>query len=240
MESRADLFGHPIHALLVNFPVALIPTAFLFDLIFLRRGDPFWRRAAFWLLVVGEAGALAAAVPGLIDYFSIAMPAAARQVARVHLILGLSVVVLTGLQLWLRRGDAGASPTAPKAGIPALGFLCALGVLTQGALGGHLSHVDRVGVVPAPAEALSPEAQNAALLAQGEPLFGIYCVECHGEKGTGNNGPRLAGSGLPLAEIRETVTNGRPPAMPPFKETLQPEQVAAVAAYARFLAASRK
>jgi len=236
MESRAAIAGHPLHALFVNYPIALLTTALLFDLIFLWRRETFWRRGAFWLMVLGELGALAAIVPGLIDYFAIAMPGAVRQTARIHLILGLAIAALYALQIWLRRHEAGPAAGALKPRFLALGVFSAVAVLAQGAIGGHLSHVDRVGVEPAPVEVQSGVHASAALLEHGRTVYQVHCTGCHGERGRGASGPRLSRSGLPVEDIRDAVVTGRAPAMPSFKGTLSNKEIDALLAYVRQLA----
>ena len=42
MEARAKAFGHPIHQMLVVFPLGLFSTAVIFDVIHLIRGGPMW------------------------------------------------------------------------------------------------------------------------------------------------------------------------------------------------------
>ena len=68
MESKAKLLGHPIHPMLIPFPVAFLVGTFVSDLVFWRTGNPGWATASLWLL--GSAlimGALAA-IAGLTDF----------------------------------------------------------------------------------------------------------------------------------------------------------------------------
>src|ERR1041385_6409699 len=68
-KSTAAIAGHPIHPMLIPFPVACFVLAFVCDLGFWKSGDPFWATASTWLLGVGLIGAALAAVAGLIDLF---------------------------------------------------------------------------------------------------------------------------------------------------------------------------
>lgn len=71
MGSPANIMGHPIHPMLIPFPIALWIFSLIADLIYLWRGNPAWEWVAFYTLAGGIVGALLAAVFGIIDYFSI-------------------------------------------------------------------------------------------------------------------------------------------------------------------------
>jgi uncharacterized membrane protein len=69
-RSTASIAGHPIHPMLVPFPIAFFVGAFVTDLVFWRTGVAFWSAASFWLLSAGLVMAALAAVVGLIDVLS--------------------------------------------------------------------------------------------------------------------------------------------------------------------------
>lgn len=146
MQSKCRVGGHPLHPILVSFPVALFTTSFLFDLIYLWQHDALWYRVAFYGMAVGYAGALAAAVPGAIDFFLI-VPSR-RPVSRAagtHAVLALSLLIVYAINLGLRLGPpASQGPSLWVAvGLSALG----LGVLTATAwFGGELVFRYRIGV----------------------------------------------------------------------------------------------
>ena len=71
MESRAKLFGHPIHQMLVVFPLGLLATGVLFDLIFIANGRPMMAAVAYWMIAAGVIGGLLAAPFGWIDWTGI-------------------------------------------------------------------------------------------------------------------------------------------------------------------------
>ena len=60
MDARAKLLGHPIHQMLVVFPLGLLATSFFFDIAYLitRRED--LAMVAYWMILAGVLGALAA------------------------------------------------------------------------------------------------------------------------------------------------------------------------------------
>src|SRR5258706_14276695 len=68
MASRASVGGHPIHPMLIPFPIGLLVFSLIADLIYLWRGNPVWENyIAFYTLLGGIIGVAAAAIPGLID-----------------------------------------------------------------------------------------------------------------------------------------------------------------------------
>src|SRR4051794_34487150 len=67
-ESTAQVAGHPIHPMLIPFPVAFLVATLVSDLIFLRTGNPGWATASLWLLGAALVMAALAAAAGLIDF----------------------------------------------------------------------------------------------------------------------------------------------------------------------------
>jgi uncharacterized membrane protein len=65
IESTAQVAGHPLHPMLVPFPIASIALALLADLIYLGTLNPFWAQGSYWLLVIGLITGLIAGVAGL-------------------------------------------------------------------------------------------------------------------------------------------------------------------------------
>ena len=79
--ARAKIMGHPIHPMLVVFPIGLYIISFVFDLVYLSAGDPFWFRMAYWTMLGGLVGNVAAAIPGFLDYLTLPPKTEARQIA---------------------------------------------------------------------------------------------------------------------------------------------------------------
>jgi uncharacterized membrane protein len=140
MDSKAKVLGHPVHPMLVAFPIGLFATSLAFDLIRLGGGDAGFSVAAFYMIAAGIVGGLAAAVFGLVDYLAIPSRTRAKAIGAVHGLLN-SVIVGLFIASWgIRYGDpAGASGAA----ILLSGIAVAL-ALVSGWLGGEL--VDRLGV----------------------------------------------------------------------------------------------
>src|SRR5260221_13063917 len=65
-----------MHPMLVNFPLGLLVTAAIFDIVHLITGNGYWSEIAFWMIAAGLIGGLIAAAVGIIDWFAI--PAGTR------------------------------------------------------------------------------------------------------------------------------------------------------------------
>jgi uncharacterized membrane protein len=140
MEARAKLFGHPIHQMLIVFPLGLLATSFFFDIGWLATRRPGVGIAAYWMIIAGIIGGLTAAVFGLIDWLSIPRGTRAKWIGGWHGSGNVIVVALFFASWWLRRGTADVPPTTAI-------VLSAIGVglaLITGWLGGEL--VARLGV----------------------------------------------------------------------------------------------
>ena len=145
MESRAKSLGHPIHQMLIPFPFGLLATAVIFDIVYLVLGSPTMTTVAFWMIIAGIIGGLAAAPFGLIDYLAIPQGTRAKSVGLTHGLGNVVVLILFAVSLWLRHGAANAAvPYTPSTLALVLSFIgFALAGLT-GWLGGEL--VDRLSV----------------------------------------------------------------------------------------------
>ena len=101
MASPASIKKHPVHPMLVGFPIGLWVFALVCDVMRAAGGTNVWQTVAIYCITAGIVGALVAAVPGLIDYFSID-EAAMKRIANLHLALNLGAVVIFAINLWLR------------------------------------------------------------------------------------------------------------------------------------------
>ena len=140
MESRAKLFGHPIHQMLIVFPLGLLAMAIIFDVIAMLLADGYWSEIAFWMIAAGVVTGLLAAPFGAIDWFAIPSGTRAKRVGALHGIGNVVVVALFALS-WLMRRDA---PAAPETIALALSFGGGILALGTGWLGGEL--VDRLAI----------------------------------------------------------------------------------------------
>ena len=140
MESKAKILGHPIHPILIVFPLGLLATSVIFDIVHLATDNGYWSEIAFWLIAAGVIGGLVAAVFGLVDWIAIPEGTRAKSVGAFHGVGNIAVVALFGLS-WLMRQSNPATPSTVAFVLSLLGALLS-GV--TGWLGGEL--VERLGV----------------------------------------------------------------------------------------------
>lgn len=100
IPSKVSVLKHPIHPMIVDFPIAFLLLAVLSDFAFWRSPDDlFWARASGWLIGLGLLSGIAAAVVGAIDFF--AMPEGdAKKTGWSHfivMIIVLAVALLNGM-----------------------------------------------------------------------------------------------------------------------------------------------
>jgi uncharacterized membrane protein len=105
MESRYKLLGHPIHPMLIPYPLALLSSAAVFDVIGLLTGEGAFHTVAFWTIAGGILVGLAAALFGLLDYLKIPGGTRAKSVGLTHGLGNLVVVILFAASWWLRLGS---------------------------------------------------------------------------------------------------------------------------------------
>src|SRR4051812_38147232 len=92
VASNAAVLGHPIHPVLIPFPVATLMGALGTDIAYRRTGDAFWARASRILVGAGIATGAAAAVFGAIDYTTIRR--ARRPVGTLHAVGNAAAMAL--------------------------------------------------------------------------------------------------------------------------------------------------
>jgi uncharacterized membrane protein len=102
MYSKLKLLGHPIHPMLVAFPIAFYTASLVSFLVYAIWGDPFWFRVGLAANIAGVGTALLAAVPGFLDWL-LGIPSTnpAKGVGLIHMILNLSALGLFALNAWL-------------------------------------------------------------------------------------------------------------------------------------------
>jgi uncharacterized membrane protein len=147
MQTPASIFKHPIHPMLIVFPIGLWIFSLACDLIRLAgASEDAWFTVAVFTMVGGLIGALCAAVPGFIGllfYKGGAPPV--KKIALTHMAINLTAVVLYAINIWLRASGPADLDTRMSAPV----ILSIIGVtllFTSGWLGGQTVHVYGVGV----------------------------------------------------------------------------------------------
>lgn len=143
MESGVKIFGHPVHPMFVVFPLGLLSTAVIFDVLYLISGNPGFPTASFYMIAAGVLGGLTAAVFGFMDWLGLPRDSRARRVGAWHGIGNFIIVVLFAAS-WLLRQQAANHVPGTLALI--LSFVGAGLALITGWLGGEMVYRLRVGV----------------------------------------------------------------------------------------------
>jgi uncharacterized membrane protein len=161
MRTPASIGSHPVHPMLIPFPFALWFFSLVADAIyFLIDPSPVWNTVAFYTVAGGIVGAVMAAVPGIIDYFSIKDKKVSK-IAAWHARLNVLALLIFAASFYLRTAS-GSQMVAGSLTIPVL--LSVLGVVLisiSGWLGGEMVYKHAVAVEPQP-EAKTTEGNSDA------------------------------------------------------------------------------
>ncbi|MEW6543940.1 MAG: DUF2231 domain-containing protein [Nitrospirota bacterium] len=155
MKSRLQFAGHPIHTMVVGFPIGLYSTALLCDILYLLLADAFWFRMAFWAILFGLVTHLGAAATGLPDFLAVMKERqegqdlqdlkGAQRAATSHLVFGIGLLVVQGLNLAVRHG--GEVPPGGSIAMPLIVNVIGAALTgLQGWYGGELVFRHHVGV----------------------------------------------------------------------------------------------
>ena len=160
MASRASIGGHPIHPMLIPFPIGLLVFSLIADLIYLWRGNPLWENCiASYTLLAGIIGAAAAAIPGFdrLGYADGSCGGESGKLARAreHYCL---VVFIASFYL---RTTSGAKWIAGLPSLPIiLSIVGVVGLSIAGYLGGELVFRHGVAVTVSSTAPEKPSAQR--------------------------------------------------------------------------------
>ncbi len=140
MRSRARLLGHSIHQMLIVFPLGLLATSVVIDVIYKGTDNPRWADISYVMIAAGVLTGLVAAVFGLIDWLAIPRGTRAKRIGVFHGLGNVLVVAGFAISWFLRRPDIAYDGVAPFV----LSIISAGIALVTGWLGGEL--VDRLSV----------------------------------------------------------------------------------------------
>jgi uncharacterized membrane protein len=141
MESHAKLMGHPVHPMLIVFPLGLLAASLGFDIGYLATHNSEFATVSFWMIFAGIIGGLIAAVFGAVDWWAIPAETRAKAIGLWHGVGNVIVVLLFIGSCMLRYREVGYVPT--DSAVALSGIAVGLALIT-GWLGGEL--VDRLGV----------------------------------------------------------------------------------------------
>lgn len=154
MYSKVKILGHPLHPMLVAFPVAFYTATLVSFIVYASNEDPFYYRLATVANWAGVITAVAAALPGFIDWATgIPRRTAAKKTGLIH--MGLNVTALLAFLISAMIASERWDQVLPSSGtnvvFSAIGLLL---TLPAGFLGWSLVQDHHVGVQ------LSPEQER--------------------------------------------------------------------------------
>lgn len=142
--STARIAGHPIHPMLVPFPIACFAGTLLTDITYWRTADIMWSNFSAWLLTIGLIMGGLAALAGLIDFLG-SRSVRAQAPAWPHMLGNILVLGLSLLNAFIHSRDAWTS-VVPTGLI--LSAVVVLIMLVTGWLGWSMVYRHKVGVAP--------------------------------------------------------------------------------------------
>jgi uncharacterized membrane protein len=142
MAGKINFLGHPVHPMLIVFPLGLLPTALACDAIYWVTHNPNWGHIAYWLIAAGVLSGMVAAIFGFADWWALDSGTRAKRLGVWHLVVNDIMLILFALSWWLRRG----APNIPTPIATGLAVVALLFGGIGGWLGGELVYRLSVGV----------------------------------------------------------------------------------------------
>ena len=141
MESKSKVLGHALHPILVVFPLGLLVTGAVYDLLYRRNPKPETAKMARSLIGIGVVSGVVAAIPGVIDWLAIPQNTRAKRIGLWHAIGNVTQLSLFGIS-WLMRRSQPEKPSGAALNLSIGGLLIGNGAAW---LGGELVHRLNVG-----------------------------------------------------------------------------------------------
>jgi uncharacterized membrane protein/nitrite reductase/ring-hydroxylating ferredoxin subunit len=105
MKSKANIKGHPIHPILISFPIAFFTGTLLFDIIGIITGRGDLNHIAYYLQIGGVGFGLLAAVPGIIDFiYTVPPKSSGKKRAARHGLINTTALIVFAVAWYIRRG----------------------------------------------------------------------------------------------------------------------------------------
>jgi len=142
MRSKIHLKGHPLHPILVGFPIAFFVGALIFDLLGWMQNENQYRQTGLYLEIAGIGFGLIAAIPGIVDYVMIVPPkSSAKKRATKHGIINITMLSIFTMVVFYRQSGTAVPSiiiSAETVGVILIGI--------SGWLGGTLVHRNQIGI----------------------------------------------------------------------------------------------
>jgi|SRR5215813_9157169 len=147
MASKASIGGHPIHPMLVPFPLALWITSFVTDVVYYFERNASLLLISKFMIAAGCLGAVAAAIPGIIDWLALKQPEVNR-ISNWHARLNIIALIIFAISLYLRLRTAAGLVSHRIIIAFLLSFVGVILIVISGWLGGEMAYKYGVGVAP--------------------------------------------------------------------------------------------
>ncbi|HEU4684916.1 MAG TPA: DUF2231 domain-containing protein [Nitrospira sp.] len=131
---QATFAGHPLHPQLIVMPAGLLPFSLVLDLLHAKTRDHSYADAAYYTMMGGFVGGLMAGVAGAADFTTIPEGNAAKRVGRMHGMMNVGLLALTGLNLLMRQRRGRSPGSLPLL----LSLVGTAGLFVSAWYGGHL------------------------------------------------------------------------------------------------------
>lgn len=102
--STVAIAGHPLHPLIVTFPIAFLTGVLGTDLGYWLTQDVFWARASIWLIGAGLVTGVVAAITGMSDFLKIDR-VKKHSAGWIHMVGNIGAMLLSLVNWWIRRGN---------------------------------------------------------------------------------------------------------------------------------------
>jgi uncharacterized membrane protein len=152
MYSKVKIFGHPLHAILVAYPISFYTSAFVSFVLFAGNKSQFCYEFGRVSNIIGICTAALAAMPGFIDW-AIGIPAEipAKSKGLKHMILNVSALALFTINLLVQSKNYEEANTILAIILTGTGLVC---TLFAGYIGGDLMQKEHVGIELSPEQEL--------------------------------------------------------------------------------------
>jgi uncharacterized membrane protein len=130
---KSTFAGHPLHPQLISLPLGLLPFACVMDLMYARTEKEEYANAAYYSVIGGLLGGLAAGAAGAVDYLALKNDQPAKRAANMHAILNIGALGLWAMNLGMRSRKQRSSPSAA-----AMSVIGTIGLVISGWFGGYL------------------------------------------------------------------------------------------------------
>lgn len=142
MAGKINFLGHPVHPMVIVYPLAFLTAAVVLDIAYWITANTFLSSISFWCVVVGVLSGLFAAIFGFADWLALPTGTRAKRIGLWHAGVMDTVIILFAISWWLRY----SAPAAPSVTAIVLEIIGILFGLLGGWLGGELVYRLSVGV----------------------------------------------------------------------------------------------